>query len=319
MPGDDGGRTGTRRRTRGALVEEGCVDQVTLQIAGITIALEAEGETLRPPREPAYAEFLVRSPVDAPSIRIKRTDEWFGAPSEYALVFDTEGAWRLYRSGDGFLITAQSGGDDALPFWALRMDSEFSRGELWVNAGSDRQKERSEGLAFPLVYPLDQILLVNHLASRGGVLLHACGAQIGREVIVCAGPCGAGKSTLARILRDGSRHPLLSDDRVVVRDVDGELLAFGTPWAGDGGVASSRCGPLRSLCFLHHGSANTLRPLPGDEAASRLCSVASIPWYDRQFAEKVLGFLDRLFGRVPTYDLPFAPDSRVISTLEGLT
>ena len=59
---------------------------------------------------------------------------------------------------------------------------------------------------------------MNHLAERGGVIVHAAGAVVQGGALVFLGASGAGKSTLSRMfLEAGLGAALLSDDRVILR------------------------------------------------------------------------------------------------------
>ena len=88
----------------------------------------------------------------------------------------------------------------------------------------------------PVHYPLDQLLLMYTLAQREGALLHAAGVDIQGQGFIFPGKSGAGKSTLSRQLVVQKELEVLSDDRIVIRKIDGVFQAFGTPWPGDAGL-----------------------------------------------------------------------------------
>ena len=50
----------------------------------------------------------------------------------------------------------------------------------------------------------------------------------------------------------------LSDDRIVVREVGGELRAHGTPWAGTNPIVSRDSASLRAIAFVPRTLLSTL-------------------------------------------------------------
>jgi hypothetical protein len=218
--------------------------------------------------------------------------------------------------------TARSG---ATPSKQVRPETVHSRSTL-------------EGPVNPMTYPLDQLLLMNHLSARGGVIVHGAGAVVGGGALVFPGVSGAGKSTLSRLFVDaGLGDSLLSDDRVILRrspaqaaltgharagvssdTVEGEsVIAWGTPWAGDAQVARNAEAPLTALLFLVKADANELTRLDAAEAMRRLMPVVSCPWYDAKRLPDVLETSARVVESILCYDLHFRPDEEVIGLLCG--
>ncbi|MCP4654453.1 MAG: hypothetical protein GY856_03430, partial [bacterium] len=173
-------------------------------------------------------------------------------------------------------------------------------------------------LTNPLHYPLDQLLAAFVLAPHRGMVVHAAGICRGGRGIFLAGRSGAGKSTVMRLIADRRELVGLSDDRVVVRRVEGSTLVYGTPWAGEAGVAARRSAPLAAIVFLHHAATNELRPIPGREALRQLVPTASILWFDRRRMEQALSFCEQLVEQVPAYELRFRPEPDAIELLDRL-
>lgn len=168
----------------------------------------------------------------------------------------------------------------------------------------------------PVRYPLDQILLMNHLAQGSGLIVHSAGLALEGMGMVFAGVSGAGKSTLTGIFaREAPEAELLSDDRIIVRQIDGRWHAYGTPWPGEAGVASNSRAGLGALFFLAKGPAHRLEPLSPAQALKRLLPVVSCPWYDSERLTGVLDTCERLVGQVPCFELRFKPGPGVVALL----
>lgn len=236
---------------------------------------------------------------------------------EGPVVFDSGGAWKMYREG-GERIVVMGPGEASEPLWTARMPPDFSSAAVQCAEFMVRVEGRRRLLFNPVCYPLDQILLVHRMCRHGGALLHAAGALYDGKAFVFAGVSGAGKSTLSRSLANRSGWHPLSDDRILVRLLGGRFFAFGTPWAGEAGIADPAGAPLESVFFLHHGTASRISPLSTKAALQSLLPVVSIPWYDREAVEGIFGVLEALLTEVPAYDLFFQPNSRVVSALEDV-
>jgi hypothetical protein len=105
---------------------------------------------------------------------------------------------------------------------------------------------------------------------------------------------------------------MLSDERMIVREIKGEMNAFGTPWAGTAGIARSGSAPLAGIFFLKHGKSNRIEKLDAAAAADRLLPLASIPWYDPDTAAPIITFAKRIFAVVPAWEFSFTPDRSAI-------
>lgn len=171
-------------------------------------------------------------------------------------------------------------------------------------------------MADPLVYPLDQVIYTHLLPLHDGVLVHAAGIVSDGAGLVLAGVSGAGKSTTSRIA-DAAGMRVLSDDRVVLRRVDGTWRMYGTPWPGDAGFARNEGVPLKALLFLRKALENRSEPVDAAGAMERLMPVSSIPWYEPTLMSASLGVIGDLAASIPAADLSFTPDDRVLPALRA--
>jgi hypothetical protein len=146
-------------------------------------------------------------------------------------------------------------------------------------------------------------------------LVHSSGVEFHGRGYMLSGRSGAGKSTISRKFALAG-HEVLSDDRIVVRKIDGELRMFGTPWSGEAGIARNKDLPLHGIFFLHHGEENLIKKIAPTEAIERLMPVTSIPWYDKSVLTKVLTFCEEIVSACPAYDLVFRPDIDVKDIFE---
>ena len=156
------------------------------------------------------------------------------------------------------------------------------------------------------------MLMINYLAQGHGVILHACGIEYDSKGMLFAGESGAGKSTLANLWNQASGVDVMSDDRTLVRQIDGELRMYGTPWHGEAKFGSARGVRLDKIFFLRHAQNNKIQSLSTIQSVQKLLQCSFPPYWDAAGMEYTMGFFEQLTTRVPCYELTFEPDERVI-------
>lgn len=233
------------------------------------------------------------------------------------ICFDSGAAWHVKETPDEFSVASQ--GEEPARSGrvrqALRVDRTWRAGTLYLPTVRKGCGPRP----FPLDYPLEQWLFVSLLARSSGAVVHGTGVILGGRGVVFAGTHGAGKSTLAALLRGRRGVRLLNDDRVVLRLVDGVWRLFGTPWAGTVRQVSPESAPLGGMFFIRHGPATCTLPLSPSQATPRLLARCYHPYWDREGLEALLGTIGRLAREVPCHDFPFVPRLQpVLESLENL-
>jgi hypothetical protein len=245
------------------------------------------------------------------------------SPSESDAIFRSGSTWDMQLEGDDYRLTFRRGVNGELSTIAFS-DAQTERVRIHVRQGAESSEAFIDHILNPVQYPLDQLLFMNHLASRGGVIVHAAGAVVNGQALVFPGVSTAGKSTLSRLFAGaGMGESLLSDDRIILRTITGggdsipRVDAWGTPWAGDAQIARNACAQLAGLLFLVKADANELLPLAPGAAMRRLMPVVSCPWYDKERGNQVLATCGRIVENIPCYDLRFRPDGDVVKLLTG--
>jgi len=261
--------------------------------------------------DPRYAPFREEGPLGPGRIEVPidlvpdEGPDIGGLP----LTFDSGGPWRAHRDGPDLLLEFSTGPGRDGRLWLARLAPGIARVRL--HCGRLLARRRGSRVESPLHYPLDQLLMMLLLPHHRGVLLHTAGISRGDSAVILPGRSGAGKSTLMNLLANANGLAGLSDDRVVVREIEGALRAFGTPWAGTEPVVSRNSAELRAVAFLHQAPETRLRPIEPREALGQLLQTASIPWFDAESTTRSLAVCDALLERVPLYELHFRKDEEV--------
>ncbi|HUR79203.1 MAG TPA: hypothetical protein VM733_00455 [Thermoanaerobaculia bacterium] len=275
-----------------------------LSIAGITIALHDDD-----PRwewEEPISRFLVSPQPAEVVLNVGRASARPPGPAEArpTLIFDSGAVWQLFREPHGYRIECRSETFGADPYKIATFNEDFTRGTIAVKPEAAYRN--------PLDYPLDEVLLANLLGRGRGVEIHSCGVidDRGRGHLF-AGVSGAGKTTTAR-LWDGANRGIVSDDRVIIREQDGAMWMFGTPWHGEAELSMPGGAPLSGVYLLVQSDANELRELDRAEAVARLFRCAFPLFYDAASIDFTLSFLERIAASVPVRELRFTRDRSIV-------
>jgi hypothetical protein len=287
---------------------------INLQIGGYAIRLyEREGYPFRYWPLPPFDSFLVkpeRSPVIDFDVRIVRD---LPEIPHHAPLFDAgHGLWRLYAAESGYML--ESPDTNTLePRSRAIVSEDFSRVTVWH--WEERSSEGRGWTPMHVITPLMEVCLVTRLAREGGLMLHASGVVTEQGGWAFTGPSGAGKSTLADLF---ARHgaPVLSDERIIIRNVNDRLMVYGTPWQGSGRQAANAAASLTALYCIRHGNgAHVLRYISPRDFSLFVLRQCFLPHWDRTAMDRTLAFLDELIVRLGCKELAFAKQPDIVDYL----
>ncbi len=171
------------------------------------------------------------------------------------------------------------------------------------------------GVVYQPAYPyaidsVMRIILSIMLARRGGFLLHSASAiRNGRAYLFC-GVSGAGKTTIARLAPADAI--LLTDEISCVRRTGGGYQAFGTPFAGELGIAGEQiAAPIGAVYFLRKGPRNAIGSIEPARAAGMLLRNMLFFTDDCALTKRVFATACDCIARVALNELTFKPDESV--------
>jgi len=283
-----------------------------LEIPGLVFEIEAEPGIEVVETHPLYRGFVDHPPASPPTERVP-VRVTIGAPlpdAGWPLVFDTGDRWLAFRDHGDLILAFRSPVQAGAYWWTARISGAEPAVAVVCDPEFVEQSPNLLRIANPIHYPLDQLLTMMLLSSRGGCVVHAAGVHRSGRGIACIGRSGSGKTTLMGLLDEAGGLGRLSDDRLILR-AGGPHLVSGTPWAGEGMVAANHTAELAALLFLHQGPAHELTAVSPQQAAAQLLPTTSIPWFDEGAMTGCLDTLDRLVNTVPAYNLMFRLDRGV--------
>ena len=283
-----------------------------VRIADITIALIGDGPELKLHVEGPTKQFLI-DPAD-PDVSVRAAWGDLSVENGRGKIFDSGGPWQLYHHDGAYRFRFTSSAVGPFPYKVACFNPGFTNGEIYLNR---HYLNRGRPL-YPLEYPLDELLMLNLLAKGLGVEVHACGIVDDQgNGHLFLGQSGAGKTTMARLWQNIEGVQILSDDRIILRQMGTDIWMYGTPWHGEAELACPAQVRLARVYFLRHGQKNELVRQREAEAAARIFACSFPPFYNPEALEFTLGFLEEVIEAIPCYELRFLPDDRVVGFLQS--
>lgn len=273
-----------------------------LRIGGITLAVHSADERIRGRWDDPVRRFLSDPATPDLDLEVRVMDE--PAPSGGEVVFESDAVWRMLRDQHGYRIECRSEAFGTTPYKVATFDASFSRGTILM---------REDMLELnPLDYPLDEVIISNLLGRGRGVELHSCGIidREGRGRLF-VGVSGAGKTTTAGLWADDAKG-IVSDDRVIVREHDGAMWMYGTPWHGEAELSMAEGVPLAGVYLLVQSETNELRAVSHAAAIAGLFRCTFPLFFDATAVDFTLEFLARLASAVPVRELHFTRDRAAV-------
>lgn len=266
--------------------------------AGVMLIQTDEDVTLEIPK--SYAAYIADG---EPSISIavhKGCPKDFGA--EVIRTHSKLGLSVAKTPDDSTILVVDGLGREGAVQTAI-VTADLLQGEIYLGF-----PESTTNVVLSTLVPLDRLITALILAAGRGFLVHAAGVTIGNQGVLFVGDSGAGKSTLASLCRDTAGIDILSDEQVVLQQIDGQLYVSGTPWHSRVFESSPLLVPLKHVFFIEHSQGNNLMPITPSQVVTELSQQVSMPLWDKEGISFILELVAVTAETVPAHRLGFVPD-----------
>lgn len=142
------------------------------------------------------------------------------------------------------------------------------------------------------------------LPKYNAFLLHAAVVSVDSQGYAFTAKSGVGKSTHIKLWEKlfGNRLQIINGDKPIVRIVDGNIYAYGTPWCGKEGYNVNCSVPLKAICFLERGETDEIEMIDKSLAAGKIIHQVIVPKSPQDIVS-VLSMLDNVIRNVDIWKL----------------
>lgn len=158
---------------------------------------------------------------------------------------------------------------------------------------------------------INQILYcscVDTLLTKKVLHFHSSFILYKGKALIFTGPSGIGKTTQAELWRDFQDALIVNGDATLLRKMEGQWWAFGTPIHGSSPYCENEKAPIAAIITLEQGEENVLTRMDDFSALSYCLPEFYRPKMDEETEETFWDSVDSLFQSVPVYHLVCRPD-----------
>lgn len=156
----------------------------------------------------------------------------------------------------------------------------------------------------------NQIILCN------GIFLHAsCVVYQGRAIVFTASK-QVGKSTQASLWEKYRDAEIINGDRVLLRKIDDEWRAYGSPYAGTSRIFKNTSAPVTAIAVISQEKYNSASKLNSFESLKALMDGCSYESWNRDSVNRVVDIANELLEQIEFVKLKCLPDEGAVETLE---
>lgn len=148
-------------------------------------------------------------------------------------------------------------------------------------------------------------------------ILHSAFIVIKNQAILFTAPSGTGKSTQASLWEKYRNARVINGDRSLIAKEDNIYYACGWPICGSSEICLNEKYPIQCLVVLSQGKENKIEGLSKVEATKKLLAEITTNYYNTEFLNNVLDFIDDLISHIQIYHLTCDISENAVKCLEN--
>ncbi|MCQ2519406.1 MAG: PqqD family protein [Lachnospiraceae bacterium] len=136
-------------------------------------------------------------------------------------------------------------------------------------------------------------------AKQNLLMLHSVSILYKNKAILFSAPSGTGKSTHANLWKKLFDINQINGDINVLKEINGEIVACGTPWCGTSGIYSKETFPVGAIIFLKRDSINAIDGLSDHDKSRQLISRLFNPLWNSNRLDSLIKNAETVTKTVP--------------------
>lgn len=156
----------------------------------------------------------------------------------------------------------------------------------------------------------------NKVILCNGVFLHASYVVYQGRAIIFTAPKQVGKSTQASLWEKYRGAEIVNGDRVLLRKIEGQWRAYGSPYAGTSRIFKDISAPVDAIIILSQGMENIALKSTTLESIKALMEGCSFESWSRESILLVTDMVNDLLEKIRFVKLKCLPDEGAVKILE---
>ncbi len=147
--------------------------------------------------------------------------------------------------------------------------------EVTISATDEQISAEGDDAEYDIGY-LESLAVYRQIADKiidyDGFLLHGVIVDVGGCGVAFLAKSGMGKSTHTALWQEvlGEKITVVNGDKPLIRIIDGEIFAYGTPWAGKEKIQTNTRTKLSKICFIERAEENSCTELSKSKVLEKL-------------------------------------------------
>ena len=131
-------------------------------------------------------------------------------------------------------------------------------------------------------------------------MIHSSCIAYKDKAILFSADSGTGKSTHTGLWKELYQDDVkfINDDKPIVRLVNDEVIAYGTPWSGKTDLNSNISAPLKGIVILKRGVNNEIKEVSLNEVIKEVFANIIVPTENKEIASKALDTYNKILSPV---------------------
>lgn len=142
------------------------------------------------------------------------------------------------------------------------------------------------------------------ILEHNGCVLHSSAVAVDGNAYLFSAHSGTGKSTHTSLWLEyfKDKAVIINDDKPCIREVDGELYVYGTPWSGKYDMSINNKFKLKAITFISRSDENWIIETSKAEAISLFLTQSYKP-KDKEHMDLLLNMINKIFSKVKIYKM----------------